>query len=240
MILLLSGEGPTDLGVCTNALGCCANSDFTLGPMTVMVVQMLEHWLKYDLRNHSGCIHYVSETWLAQKAKSLPSRFRGKTHPPETGLFFRNAQALGVYALEIEQKNNDTKTIAILFRDCDGAQSASPALWQEKWGSMMNGFKGAGFPRGVPMLPKPKSEAWLCCVMDSKQNNCQTLEELSGNDASLNSAKKKLAAIFGSPTANTLCKWIEDHPFDLVSLERMQTMPSFKAFFDRLEAVVKP
>ncbi|MEI7868740.1 MAG: hypothetical protein WCI11_12680 [Candidatus Methylumidiphilus sp.] len=50
MILVLSGEGPTDLGACTNALGQCDGADFAIGPLMVLVDQILAPVLGYPLR----------------------------------------------------------------------------------------------------------------------------------------------------------------------------------------------
>jgi len=58
------------------------------------------------------------------------------------------------------------------------------------------GFKIEKFDRGVAMIPKPKSEAWLLCALRNKAyENCQKLEDRSGNDDSPNSLKKELDAL---------------------------------------------
>jgi len=45
--------------------------------------------------------------------------------------------------------------------------------------------------RGVAMIPKPKSEAWLLCALKNKPyESCEKLEDRSGNDDSPNSLKK--------------------------------------------------
>jgi len=89
----------------------------------------------------------------------------------------------------------------------------------------------------VPMLPKPTSEAWLLCAAQHQAyQNCAQLEDLPGNQASPNHPKKKLdKALGGHKSADELCEWLDNNPFDSVLAE---SMPSFKAFKDTLERVV--
>ena len=239
MIFVLSGEGPTDLGACSNAQGHCSDGDFDLGPMTVVLDQTLAPWLGYSLRDFSDRLHYVSEAALCAKAKSLSNRLRparSKKMGVETGYFFANAMALGVVAKELEVATAD-QAIAVLFRDCDGSRSDLPVLWSAKHASMMSGFTYSQFDRGVPMLPKPTSEAWLLCVaQETPYWNCAQLEALPGNQASPNHPKKKLDAAFGGhKSREELCEWLDDKPFDP---DRAGSMPSFQAFRDRLHEVV--
>lgn len=160
----------------------------------------------------------------------------GKKGAKETAYFYKNAWALGDWAISMEQAHED-KGIAVLFRDCDGTRSTGNSLWREKWDSMRRGFQRSGYSRGVPMLPKPKSEAWLlCAAKKSPYQNCAALEDLSGNDNSPNAAKKKLDAAFGGHrTGAELCDWLEENLFDSA---KAGSMPSYAAFHDRLlEAV---
>ena len=239
MIFVLSGEGPTDLGACNNAQGSCTGDNFSTGPMTVLIEQLAEHRIGFRLRDLPAQIHYLSETSLCEKAKALPNRLqpaRGKKKLAETGYFYSNALALGVFARALEDEEKD-EAIAVLFRDCDGTRSARAGLWGGKWQSIANGFANAQFERGVPMLPKPTSEAWLLSAAQAHPyQNAQDLEDLPGNQASPNHPKKKLEQAFGTPKSRIeLCEWLDETPFDSV---RAAVMPSFKAFRDRLDEVV--
>ncbi|MDE2402784.1 MAG: hypothetical protein KGL90_14085 [Burkholderiales bacterium] len=81
MRLLLSGEGPTDLGVCNNALGRCDGADFKHGAMTKLIIQLLEPLLGYSLADFPDSFAYVSETALCEETKATPRRLqptRGK------------------------------------------------------------------------------------------------------------------------------------------------------------------
>lgn len=237
MKLLISGEGPSDLGACNNAQGQCTDGDFKRGPMAVWLARLWETLLNYNLFDTPEAVVYVSETALSQKSKTSGKRMQrlpGKKHAVETGEFLSNAQQLGLMAQQLAGDHADT-VMAVLFRDADGTRSAPGQLWQAKWDSILNGFASAAFEFGVPMLPKPKSEAWLLCATKQGQHSHAGLEAISGNDNAPNSAKKQLdQALGGHQSAGQLAVWCETNPVDW---SRLMTMPSFKAFFDRFQVV---
>lgn len=237
MKLLISGEGPSDLGACNNAQGQCFNGDFNRGPMVVWLARLWENLLSYNLLDTPEAVVYVSETALAQKAKTSPQRMkrqRGKKQEAETGLFFSNAQHLGLMAQQLSA-GHEAPVMAVLFRDADGTRSAPGQMWQTKWKSISDGFASVAFEFGVPMLPKPKSEAWLLCAGQNGAHSHARLEDISGNDDAPNSAKDQWHALMGSPqTAADAAEWSVDHPVDWQSL---LAMPSFKAFHDRFHQV---
>jgi len=74
MKLLISGEGPSDLGVCNNAQGQCSDGDFNRGPMAVWLARLWEAMLDYNLLDTPEAVVYVTETTLAQKAKESGAR----------------------------------------------------------------------------------------------------------------------------------------------------------------------
>jgi len=237
---VLSGEGSTDLGACTNALGQCCGDDLAIGPLTVLIDQIITRLQGRSVLANREWLYYASESKLRERAKALPSRLlkpaRSKNRKAETGYFFGNAVALGVIAKEIEAETGQN-AIAVLHRDCDSTRSSQSGMWQIKHDSMLDGFKFSQFSRGVPMLPKPTSEVWwLCAAKQQPYQHCSQFEDLPGNQASPNHPKKKLDAVFGGhKSAVELCEWLDDNPFDSV---RAESMPSFKAFKDELERVV--
>lgn len=240
MILVLSGEGATDLGACTNGHGRCDGTEFAVGPITVLIDQMLEQKLGYSVLDFPACLNFFDESYLCRKAKELPARMqpaRSKKKEAETGYFFGNAVALGTLAQEIEQSTEDKAVVAILLRDYDSTRSANAHLWQTKHKSMEDGFRYARFDRGVPMLPKPTSEAWLLCqAQENPYQNCSRLEDLPGNQSSPNHPKKELDKAFGShKNAAELCDWLRENPIDL---DRASSMPSFRYFRERLNTVL--
>jgi hypothetical protein len=168
----------------------------------------------------------------AKKATRLPGKKRAK----ETRYFFDNARILARIAKERGQEKQDD-IVAVLFRDSDGTASAGRGLWADKRQSMLDGFAEEGVYRGVPMIPKPKSEAWLLCALKSNPyQDCETLEDRSGNDDSPHSLKRELRMILGEdgPVIEVLRQMIEDGRIDF---ERI-AMPSFQAFRSRLEEVM--
>lgn len=239
MKLLISGEGPSDLGACNNAQGQCEGDDFNPGPMAVWLARLWQERLHYNLLETPGAVVYVSETALNQRAKlnaagKRMQPLRGKKQAMETGLYFNNALHLGLLALELAAQDG-TPVMAVLFRDADGTRSAPGQQWQTKWRSMENGFAAAVFEGGVPMLPKPKSEAWLLCATQTGRHSHARLEDISGNDDSPQSAKAQLDDFFGNrQSAAQLADWCSDHPTDW---EALRTLPSFDAFFKRFEEV---
>lgn len=235
MRVLLSGEGPTDLGSCNNSNGRCEGEDFRLGPMTVLLAQAAEPRLGYDLRSFPDSLSYLGESDLSTLAKSLQRRMlvaRGKKHGAETGYFFASAMALGKQALDLGAQLGEP-VLAVLFRDSDGTRSSPSTLWADKIKSMRDGFALVECNGGVPMVPKPKSEAWLLCAAQPAVQNCEPLENISGNDNAPNSAKDQLDAVFGEhKSGEELCDWLTAQPPEVA---RMQTMPSFDAFHEDLD-----
>lgn len=238
MKVLFSGEGPTDLGTCLNGQGTCAGIDFGWGPMTVVVTQLAEMKLGYSLCDYPDSLHFISESALAAHGKSRLPRLvstRGKKKDAETSYYYVNAMALGGLANELEADASDA-VVAVLFRDCDGTRSEPATLWSTKWRSMVDGFARSGHDRSVPMLPKPKSEAWLLSTASTAQPSYADLEDISGNDNSPNSAKRQLAALLDDRTTREdLCDWLEGNPFNV---QRASTMPSFAAFRVALDAAL--
>ncbi len=99
---------------------------------------------------------------------------------------------------------------------------------------MLHGFEEEGFSRGVPMIAKPKSEAWLLCALKGYQG-CAALETRSGNDSSPNSLKAELRdRLKGDASAEKLRDLVRDRSIEFQRID----MPSFLAFRQRLEEVI--
>jgi len=238
LFFLFSGEGPTDLGMCADSAMHCEGDNYKYGPMTVIVSQVVEEQHQYSLldTNHFGFVpkgalaERASELKTARKTLGLPGKKRGK----ETRYFFNNARALARIAKE-RKAELDEKVVAVLFRDSDGTASAGRGFWLDKRQSMLDGFAEEKFSRGVPMLPKPKSEAWVICAVKNRYSSCDALENRSGNDNSPNSLKGELKNHFGDlPDRFSLCEMVADRTIDI---RRIQ-MPSFDAFQTRLKEVI--
>jgi hypothetical protein len=237
MFFLFSGEGPTDCGVgMTNGM-ICEGDAFLHGPMTVIADQIVEGRHHYSPLE-AGCCGFTSEHRLAERASALKAakkrlRLPGKKQAKETRYFFNNARVLSWIAKE-KQKELKDDVVAVLFRDSDGTASAGRGLWEDKRQSMLDGFEEERFSRGVPMIPRPKSEAWLICAL-KRNRACESLESRSGNDNSPHSLKAELNALLGAqPSREKLCDLVNEKKVDINKI----TMPSFDRFRARLEDVI--
>ena len=117
--------------------------------------------------------------------------------------------------------------IAILFRDGDGTNSKEE--WSKKVKSMRSGFVSQQFLTGVPMVPNPKSEAWMICALrNPPYTNCASIEDQSGNDNSPNSLKNQMQALCGGshPSAEQQANWVKNGKVDPGRID----MPSFSEF----------
>ena len=239
MYLLLSGEGPSDIGVCRSS-AVCDRADFQEGPMAIIVDQLIELNQGFEM-SHLVCelVSYVSESYLAEN-KQPPQRkamsLRGKKKPAETKYFFENARALASIARN-KATEVDDNVIAVLFRDADGTSSAGRGNWNDKRNSIIAGFRAEDYDLGVAMIPKPKSEAWLLCA--TKQNpyqHCGCLEDESGNDNGKNPLKEQLAeSLDGKTNGLDMAQLINNKEIDITSIN----MSSFNIFKSDLEEVVK-
>lgn len=246
MIVVLSGEGPSDLGQCNNGQSQCQIPEFDFGPMLTIADKAMARSLGYSILEVTPDRYvYLSEHKLAalehaRKNNSRSMSLVGKNREPETGYFYINAWMLGLATLELANGDNgDDKAIAILFRDADGTRAKIKGLWEAKLGSMHAGFKRSTLhERGVPMIPKPKSEAWmLCAAKADPYQHCAKLEALPGNDASPNSAKSRLAyALGGNDSAIEQRQWIEDNNFDIDAVSGQMT--SFAQFLEDLRKAI--
>lgn len=238
MFFLFSGEGPTDLGGCLSPVDSCNGGEYGHGPMTVVVDQIVLARHQYSLLE-TGHYGFVPKSTLTKRASELKGNRKslglpGPNTPKETRYFYVNARVLSRIAFELETQLNDD-VVAVFFRDSDGVQSSDRGLWNDKVQSMYSGFEFEGFKRGVPMIPKPKSEAWVLCALKYGYQACDALEERSGNDNSPNSLKGELVEHSGGHLSQVqLVDLVQNRQIDIDRIN----LPSFVAFRRRLEAVV--
>lgn len=237
MYFLLSGEGISDMGTAKAGTAICEGDDFFVGPMAIVVAKIVEAQHGYSILD--GACGFISEGRVAYRAGELKAarkqlRLPGKRQAKETRYFFNNARILARFAKEKATAIKD-EVVAVLFRDSDGTASAGRGEWEDKRDSMLDGFEEEGFDKGVPMIPKPKSEAWLICAWKKHPyQGCQALEERSGNDASPNSLKGELSDILeDGVTPEVLCARVHQS-FDI---DRIR-MSSFRTFRERLEEAI--
>jgi hypothetical protein len=222
MHLVLSGEGASDVG---------SNLE-NIGPITKLVDREIEKRLGYSLVEYQAWTLF-SKAELADRAKQMKARSRkGKKQPSETRYFYNNARALALLAEELEAEDR----VVVLFRDGDGTVTSTRQEWAQKLQSMLDGFAVEGLTTGVPILPKPKSEAWWLCALRDGYQNCQQLEDESGNDASPNSLKSQIEAYLGEPATRMLLN--DKIDAGAIDIDLMTGLPSVKAFKDRLDKIL--
>jgi len=241
MYFLLSGEGPTDLGACRDGADECEGEALTHGPMAMFVDRIVNARQRYSPLE-AECYGFVSEQRLTGRAAELKAvkkalRLPGKKREKETRYFFNNARVLARIAREKESEKSD-EVVAILFRDADGRASPGRGEWTAKRQSMLDGFAEERFLRGVPMIPKPTSEAWLLCALKTNPyQNCADLEKRSGSEHSPHPVKGELRQRLGrgASLVETLCEMIVDGRIEVCKID----MPSFLEFRSRLEEVIR-
>lgn len=231
MLLLLSGEGPSDLGLAHLAKPCCETDEFAHGPLCIILNKLAENHraLRYSLLD-SHQVLFTAKQQISDTAKlDKPGRMRlpGKKHGKETAYYYKNALALATIARELSAQRQQ-KVVAVLFRDADGTVSSGRGEWAQKLHSMQEGFTAAGYAElGVPMLAKPKSESWLICALKPQPyQHCEALERRSGNDDSPNSLKDELAELIADTSAPALAELVRIGQIDPVRID----MPSFNLF----------
>jgi hypothetical protein len=239
MFFLFSGEGPTDMGVGTSEAVICEGQEYLVGPMAIIGDQVVAEHHGYSPLDVQ-CCGFVSEHRLIDRAGELKAarkslRLPGVRQPKETRYFFNNARVLARIARDKQVLLKDD-VVAVLFRDSDGTASAGRGIWDDKRTSMLHGFQEEGYARGVPMIPRPKSEAWVISgITGSPNHGGRPLEDWSGNDKSPNSLKGELEKLLGEkPSRENLCDMVSDRQIDYEKIN----VPSFTAFKNRLSEVI--
>ena len=142
MILLLSGEGPTDIGASPVASDCRGDT-FIAGPMARIIEKVLTPILSYEVVEYAraegceGMLHFVPEKQLKHLEPTEPKkvRFAGLKGTQGTKYHFKFAELLGQHALKIEAKEGEP-VLAVFFRDADATNSTPTTEWQQKWDSI--------------------------------------------------------------------------------------------------------
>ena len=242
MYLLLSGEGKSDMGVCYPAQEQCVGDQFKAGAMAVIVDQLVELSQGFEFSHlENERVGFVSENCLANNKqdsikKTKSAKIRGKKRPKETLYYFKNARVLADLAKKKALEINDT-VVAVLFRDSDGTASAGRGDWETKRESMILGFAAEEFELGVPMMPKPKSEAWLLCALKGNPyQHCIQLEDVTGNDDGKKPLKEQLTEVLnGYDSVIDINEMLKSKQIDVEQIN----MPSFAVFKKELDRVVK-
>jgi len=228
MHLVLSGEGNSDIGKLSYS-----TNEFIPASMYYLIDKIIEKKFDYSFYKQTpNLITFIPKAELVKIGKKLPP-YTSKKIKKGQALFLTNAIALAQVAKKRSKEIKDDDVIAILFRDSDGTNSTSKSIWEDKVESIENGFKMERFTKGVAMVPKPKSEAWLICALKNRPyQECKKLEERSGNDSSPNNLKDELKSF--DIEVETINEMIQNDTIDIGKID----MPSFIYFVERLNSLL--
>ena len=230
MKFVLSGEGSTDIGKIDYY-----TRSFDPGPMTYFIDSVVREKTGFSpLKTHvadGDVIHFIPKKDLVGQEINKKAVFPGKKSPQGTAFFIKNSRALGQIAKEIASKTG-LPTIAVLFRDADPTRSHDD--YEDKWASIMTGFKRAGFDHGVPMVLRQIMETWLLDSLDWHGESHPNFETVTGGRHSTFPYKEQLKTKLGQTSQHNLVDQIRDGILD----QNRITAASYQRFKTRLENVL--
>ena len=233
--MVVTGEGPTDMGICNNQAQVCLGADYDIGPVTLLLVKLLERHLPAWNADQLDCDHpesfvtFIYRNWFNDQPKAKNRVWLSKKVRQNFAEHAPKAEALAIYAKE------NCHQIAAYFHDTDGTLKEledDPQRRTNLVNAINAGFRAAEFSEcGVPVVPKPTSEAWfLCAVKAEPYQHCGSLEtNLSGNVRSPErSPKRCLSEALGNSEygREELCekaRSIEIERLDIPSFNELRT-----------------
>ncbi|WP_165723734.1 MULTISPECIES: hypothetical protein [Pseudoalteromonas] len=230
--ILVTGEGSSDMGGSNNGHSISSGASYNLGPMALLAVRLLQKIIpdwnedNIDFQSPNNWMTCISGNELARQAKGV------RKHRPSTKLrkgFVEHANRATTMAGYAKDNGHQ---LAFYFHDTDKCD------FDDLHQSIILGFNGVEGVHGIPMIPKPTSEAWLIC--GQKQDpyaHCTALEtELSGNDAASdeNAPKKVLARLLGQE-ATTEQQYEMVTGIDITRID----MPSYNQFKTDLTTAIE-
>lgn len=229
MTCLLLGEGSSDLGVNNDYL----EPRFQKGPMTLVIDYLAAkngvREVEYELLSRGDVSRGIKSNrrQIAARPKEVNQEFRA---------IFQFALYIGTVA------RDGQKDAAVYFHDQDRTNSAPTNTAQQLERAMVCGFDMARYQFGVPMIPVPRSEAWLLAYFQKglgnhqPYNKAEVFEKLPGNDKSPKSAKKLLCRAVGAKVESDVYSNIMEE-FSDIDWTRVD-MPSYNRFRERLKVVL--
>ncbi|WP_146016895.1 hypothetical protein [Akkermansia muciniphila] len=187
-VIFVHGEGVSDFGNCSQ-----------VGPLYYIIWKILARYYPDEIIEHNY-IQIVSKSDLQNYRKVKRSEKRKSTmrlaKPPKISIM---AETLGLFTQErgghiavlhsdVDFTNKDlrTRNSTLLERK---KREARDTIIKE----IENGFFKSGISeRGVPLVPMPRTEAWLIKLVPGSGFSAHRLENLPGNDKAPCGAKKIL------------------------------------------------
>jgi hypothetical protein len=242
--IVVTGEGPTDIGVSINTEFVAHDNNFEQGPMFVVIEKILHQhlpdWNKEALTVKTFVYRKQLGIYLKENRSTikLPSKNKANKGHLE---HVKGAYALGRIAKDLMVDGQES--IAIYFHDTDGTLSEltkEPRRQENRVQAISEGFIAADHKAGVAMVPKPTSEAWFIC--SCKENSpyqfCHNLEtELSGNQKCSNhrSPKIRLASEMNAERTTRYNLLPLARNLDVTDMD----MPSFNQFRNDMKQAIR-
>lgn len=238
--ILVSGEGATDLGISISGNGVANETDILPGPMLLLLYKLIrQHSPQWYQEYVDWSVPLPIPTFLVSRSERArttkllrPNLFQ--THINGRG-GIEHAKSAWAMATLANQTNSN---LLVYFHDTDGTRSIldrTPNLQSVIVSAAQRGFSHAAAAKGVAMVPKPTSEAWLLCHTQNNYRNCALIEtELAGNqDSPDRSPKVILSKIVGETNRETLGNLASE--IDTLSLD----MPSFNCFSSQINKAIE-
>jgi len=237
MRFLISGEGQSDVGTATRQ-----------GPMRILLDVLAQQTLDVEVISQKTCDYAKRrERIKSNETVSDVPKITIRKHDKRSLLWkaphdklkktywYYDVRTLAQYARE----KASAPYGLVWFQDCDTNDHLDICQ------SARAGFKTEGMEQyGVPMLPKPCSEAWLLAHFQNiPYHDCAQLESLDGVKSKPNSPSSVLARFLGC-TVSEIYKVIADSGYNgydvvrAIDWDRVE-MPSFNQFKTDFLAVVK-
>lgn len=235
--IFISGEGISDLG------GNEYDGSLFAGPLLLLVNDILRTHSRFQYDILECAIEtytYVSKQELEQYLKKLRKNRKLISLERCKGYHSYNALALGLWAKEANGQEY-ANTMCFFFRDSDGVRSTPADDYWKKLDSIKKGFDSAGYPNGIAILAKPKSEAWILSILDGCSNGSK-YENCSGNDDSPNALKKQLAERFSEKCDTPKLKELLNQLLNNGSIchkKLSDSLESYKIFHERTLEVLE-
>lgn len=242
--IVMTGEGPTDMGSCNDSQAICSGDQLDAGPVARLmfktIQQYLPNWNADNLEQENIAFHLtlIDEMWLKSRCKEKKRSLIRPSKAVAKGMLVhaQRAQVLAEYA------HSSDHQMAAYFHDTDGTRSQlddMPNRQGELTQAIKAGFRAAGFEdQGLALVPKPTSEAWFICgLKESPYQHCGSLEtDLSGNDNSPSRAPKVLLGeIIKNPNYN---RSDLNELVDQLDPERID-MPSFNSLRQQIQTAIR-
>ena len=242
--IVMTGEGPTDMGTCNNSQAICTEDQLYVGPIARLMFKTIQQYLpnwnidNLDQDNPSAHMTLIDEVWLKSKCKE---KKRGLIRPSKAVAKGMIVHAQRAQVLAEHARSNDHQ-MAAYFHDTDGTRSqlaGMPDRQEKLTQAIKEGFRAARFEeQGLAIVPKPTSEAWLICgAKEEPYQHCAVLElQLSGNDKSPKAAPKAVLGMMLGEQNYTRSDL--NHLVDRLDPAQID-MPSFNSLREQIQTAIQ-